>query len=1186
MANGETTIQLSVGLDASDVKKSASELKNKIDNVFQKTKGTQVSKELEKIQLNMDKAATRAESLRNKMAELERAKVPTEDYKQLSSYADKLRGQLGQLTEKQIQMQEAGTTTGKVWDGLKTKISMVNAELENAVEEMAQMRTDGTAFTSKIDTSQYANLKNQLSGVNNQMRILYEAALNTGEIEVDSAKRTGTEWEKTGGLIKQTFKDVLSGKIFEDIGNAGVNAALRIQDAFKKLHLGNEIGKAFKSTIKLVESLTSKLKGLFFQARSGKGSFSGLNNSFQNFHATLKKGIWTILKYGLGIRSLFVLFRKLKAAVKEGLQAIALMNGGNNSANQSISALISSLNYLKASLGAAFAPILSVVAPILSAFMDMLARAAQTVGAFFAALTGKSTYIAVTKQHTNYAASVAKSSAKTNKDTKETKKNTKARKDNAKAIKDQKDKLADFDDLNVLNLETLDDLNEALDDEPEIKLPEYKAPSGGAGGAGLAGLDEKQIPDWIKNLVDKIKEAWKNADFTEIGRIVGEKMRDALNQASEWLVNVAQPFAYKLGKSIATFLNGFFETPGLATALGKTIGEMINTALIGVSAFLDNTHFRSIGQFIGDAIMSALQTVDFSKMGHILAQQFNALFQILGGIADTWDPKVFAKSLTDFVNTAIADFKASESGKALSDFAKDLLESIRLSLEGVDWKGLGTDIANFLNAIDWQGLAKELSGSINAFVDGIKTLIKTVVDETDWGEIFKGIGTLISETDLGPVEIILGALIIKNIGSVVFGALAKEALSTGAKTVLESLSGSGVLAGISKALGGIGVLLSGLVIAIKSFFDQWNNGFSVGKQLLMALGIALAAVGAIILGAPALIAAVVASIIGLVASAAILIKNHWKDIVEFFKTLVEKIKELFGDLKDKAIEIWTNLRTKVVEVVTNLRNSVETHITNLKTKAIDLFTNLKTKAIEIWTAIKSKVSDLMDKLRDALVGPSGIITKIKTLAISIFTALSSKASEIWNKIKSMIHDAAKSMYEKTVGSNGFIAKLKTKFIEIMNGLKEGIKTPINAILGFFERLANGVIDGINKMIDALNKLSFDVPEWLPEIGGKSFGFNLTRLDKISIPQLAEGAVIPPNKEFLAVLGDQKQGTNVETPLSTIQDALRNVMNERPVTNSTQNATMTLDGQTFARLVVPYVMDELNRRGYNVKVLEA
>ena len=107
-----------------------------------------------------------------------------------------------------------------------------------------------------------------------------------------------------------------------------------------------------------------------------------------------------------------------------------------------------------------------------------------------------------------------------------------------------------------------------------------------------------------------------------------------------------------------------------------------------------------------------------------------------------------------------------------------------------------------------------------------------------------------------------------------------------------------------------------------------------------------------------------------------------------------------------------------------------------------------------------------------------------------------------------------------------------------------VKAPINGIIGLINGLVEGVVDGINLVIKALNNISFDIPDWVPLIGGETFGFNLTPLTAPKIPLLAKGAVLPANKPFLAMVGDQRHGTNIEAPLTTIQEAVAMVLSEQ------------------------------------------
>ena len=78
-----------------------------------------------------------------------------------------------------------------------------------------------------------------------------------------------------------------------------------------------------------------------------------------------------------------------------------------------------------------------------------------------------------------------------------------------------------------------------------------------------------------------------------------------------------------------------------------------------------------------------------------------------------------------------------------------------------------------------------------------------------------------------------------------------------------------------------------------------------------------------------------------------------------------------------------------------------------------------------------------------------------------------------------------------------------------------------------ESFINFFIRGINVLVRGINKLSFDVPSWVPGIGGKSLGFSIPLIPQVQIPRLATGAVIPPNQQFAAILGDQTHGRNLE-----------------------------------------------------------
>ena len=148
-----------------------------------------------------------------------------------------------------------------------------------------------------------------------------------------------------------------------------------------------------------------------------------------------------------------------------------------------------------------------------------------------------------------------------------------------------------------------------------------------------------------------------------------------------------------------------------------------------------------------------------------------------------------------------------------------------------------------------------------------------------------------------------------------------------------------------------------------------------------------------------------------------------------------------------------------------------------------------------------------------------------------------KVSEFATKWGEKFTDAKTKLTEFSSDAKTKFQEIQESVVKCFDGIKDKIKAPINAALGFVEKLVNGIIEAFNGLGDKLGGLEFDLPEWLPgDLGGKHFELKVPKLNTISIPRLAQGAVIPPNKEFLAMLGDQSHGTNIEAPLDTLVEA--------------------------------------------------
>ena len=143
-------------------------------------------------------------------------------------------------------------------------------------------------------------------------------------------------------------------------------------------------------------------------------------------------------------------------------------------------------------------------------------------------------------------------------------------------------------------------------------------------------------------------------------------------------------------------------------------------------------------------------------------------------------------------------------------------------------------------------------------------------------------------------------------------------------------------------------------------------------------------------------------------------------------------------------------------------------------------------------------------------------------------------------------------------------------------LETFVKGVFNGVIGFLNGLLTGLTSGINSVINALNGISFSIPDWVPLFGGQSFGVNLPNVSAPQIPLLATGAVIPPNAPFMAVVGDQRSGTNIEAPESLI----RQIVREEVGGMGNQNITITFGGTMgeLVRQLKPHIERENSRVG--------
>lgn len=497
------------------------------------------------------------------------------------------------------------------------------------------------------------------------------------------------------GVLKDGVVNSRVAKMASALKNATVHS-LKFAKSIGKISL-----KTLSKIPSIVKTASKPLKALG-SAIGSAGKKLGLFQKSSNKGMSFGRMIGSSIMFS----TIFGAISQIKQAVKEGSDNLVQYS---SEYNNSISSMVSSLLYLKNAWAVAFAPIVNVVGPYISSFIDMVAGALNAVGQLMASLTGKSYVVQAKKAWKDYAAGL------------DTTKNSAD--DAGKSIKDLENYTLGIDELNVIQ-------------------PSDNSGSSGSGSGSGSGSTSPSSSDvfattdvdgGISELAKKIKEAWKNADFTEIGGIVGRKLEDALDNIP-W--DGIQEKAIKIGKSLGTFINGAVETQGLGTTLGQTIGEAVNTGIYCANAFLDNTKWDEVGKFIGDGFNGLLDTIDFTAWGHYFAQKWNAVFATIGEAARTFDWTQLGVNLAEGVNTFVADFDWVENGARLSDTVKGLLDAIITFLEETDWQQIGEKCADFIGAIDWIGIAEKIAEGIGAAVGGLSALVWGFIKDA-WEDVVK-----------------------------------------------------------------------------------------------------------------------------------------------------------------------------------------------------------------------------------------------------------------------------------------------------------------------------------------------------------------------------------------------------------------------------------------------------------------
>lgn len=245
--------------------------------------------------------------------------------------------------------------------------------------------------------------------------------------------------------------------------------------------------------------------------------------------------------------------------------------------------------------------------------------------------------------------------------------------------------------------------------------------------------------------------------------------------------------------------------------------------------------------------------------------------------------------------------------------------------------------------------------------------------------------------------------------------------------------------------------------------------------------------------------------------------------------------------------------------------------------------------VKNWDSIKDFFGGIVDYfgeksrtfIEKAANTASSLIEKVKNAGSILLTSIKKTASKIISTIGNILQYLATTFIN---GWNTGWLKAKEVFKNIFDSLVNIAKVPINGVIGLINGMIRGIISGVNTAIGVLNRIKIKVPDWVPKIGGSTWGFAIPTMTAPQIPYLAKGTVVPRNAgEFAAILGDNKREAEVVSPLSTMKQAMMDALRESGNNggNSPQYITLNIDGHEFIRWLRDQNGQYRNRTGFGI-----
>lgn len=1000
------------------------------------------------------------EQLKEKVAELGKQQIPTDEYKEIQAQIESAKTQMDKLIyaqEKFVAL--GGSEDSKKYKSYQYDIDQLAKTIDDANKELQELEQNGEAFSSALGgetpTYKYKELESELESLSQEIDVAKAKwdelrASNTGGINDEEIKSTlenldllyekysaveakMREKEKFGTDVIKTEPVKEAAAAMEKLAQqeeklASINDRLKTSYDDVKDSIDSYSNSANNSATKNASDNASKLaKSNEKVADSGKKAANSMKET-GSAAGNAKNGIMTLLKYGLGIRSLFVLFNKLRSAVVAGMSNLAQESGSTNSA---ISMLWGSLERLKNSLATAFAPILTAIAPILSKFIDMLSTAATYVSMFFSMLSGKKTYTRALAVQKYYAASLSDTAS--------------SAEDVADATNDAADAADAAAEATEKYLSPLDDLNkmDSKSDSGSGSGGGGKSPGAGGGGGGTGSapmFTEEQIPNAfldnlqkVFDLLKKIKDMFMSGFWDGLGDYKPQ-LAELKKDLASIKRNLAEIFTDpEVVGAAKRFAESVIYNLGVVTGSIASVGLTLAVNLVGgFESYLSRNKDR-IKKFL----------VDVFNVGAEIADEFGLIAKT---IAEVFAKTFGTQTAQDLTGNLIGIF-ASLGGLAVEIFAR--YERDKMYLAWQPWIDNKDKLVEAIN--ETIAPIQQLAQVIEDFLNDTADKIIAFYDES--------VKPFIDDIESGCASILATLLDLYN--SYVVPIIDEWG------TRLEDLINGPLTDFVDKFLDACAKIIDALQ-------QIWNN-------VLVPL-----------------INWILQNVIPLLAPVVQWLGDAAIDLLGAAVEMANGILDMLGGLIDFLVGVFTGDWKKAFsgagQIAQGFADTCGAVIEWIGDYILTPFMSLVKKLFSV---------DWVKYFGVAGIAPQVLCDLIK----SIFKTMKNVFIGIMNFIK----------YAFTGDWRNAWQSVKNIFSSIMSGIGDVVRAPINGIIS----MVNQAIGAINNLIRGVNRI--------PHVNIPTIG---------RIPHLASGAVIPPNQEFLAMLGDQKSGNNIEAPEGLIRKIVR------------------------------------------------